>query len=188
MTALTLVFFLYSVLLAPRVLATSDVLLAGFGFSPYEPLCAESCLRSFTSYMLSCTPRGDDDSHSHSHMSPTSPECYANDTSFLTSVAWCFSDRCADYDIPVSKLQEFWEQSVTGTSKVAPKWPYSVALENVDPKPPTYQMTSTDTDLNQTSLVSPDSYLAQWNVLGNVAREALVESNYRYCRIHTCTW
>jgi len=177
MTAFTLVFLTFSALLTSPVLAAGQALLTGYGFSPYEPLCAESCLRSFTSYMLACTPMSDD--HSHSHMSTTPPGCYAEDTSFLTSVAWCFSERCADYDIPISKLQLFWEQFVTGTSKVAPKWPYSVALATVNPKPPAYQLTSADTDLNQTSLVSPDSYLAQWNVLGGVAREGLVESQYR---------
>ncbi|KAK0723355.1 ferric reductase-like transmembrane component [Lasiosphaeria miniovina] len=176
MAAFASVFLAYSALLVSPVLAAGQALLVGYGFSPYDPLCAESCLRSLTSYMLSCTPMSN--GHGDSHMSATPPECYAEDTWFLTSVAWCLSDKCAGHDVPISKLQLFWEQSVTGSSKVAPKWPYSVALANVTPKPPTYQLTEADTDLNQTSLVSPDSYLAQWNVLGNVAREGLVESDY----------
>ena len=179
MAAIPLLFLVSLAFLASPALAIGQALLIGFGFSPYHPLCAESCLRSFTSYMLSCSPSSD--GHSHSHMSATPPECYAKDTAFLTSVAWCFSGKCADSGVPISKLQAFWEQFVTGSPKVTPKWTYSVALANVDPTPPTYQLTAVDTDLNQTSLVSLDKYLAQWNALGNVAREGLVESNYRYC-------
>lgn len=171
------VFLAVSTLFSSPALAAGPLFLAGYGFSPYDPLCAESCLRSFSSLMLACTPASHD--HGHSHMSATPPECYANDTAFLTSVAWCFYESCAEYDVPISKLQRFWENTVTGSSSVPPKWPYSVALANVDPSPPTYRLTSADTDLNRTSLVNPNNYLAQWNVLGNVAREALVESNYR---------
>jgi len=161
--------------------AIGPAFLTGFGFNPYDPLCAESCLRSLSSYMLGCTPGGAD--HGHGHSSATPPECYAQDTSFLTLVAWCMSDKCAKDEVPISKLQQFWEQFVTGSSKVAPKWPYSVALANVSPRPPMYQLGPDDTDLNHTSLVSPNAYLAQWNVLGGVAREGLVESNFRWATL-----
>jgi len=178
MTSSSLI-FLCSILLITPALATSQVLLTGYGFSPYDPRCARSCLRLFTSYKLSYTPTSNNGGHNHGKRPKTSPECYADDTSFLTSVAWCFSEKCADHDVPISKLQQLWEQSVTGTSKVSPKWPYSVALANVDPRPPTYQLTLSDTDLNQTSLIHPDKYLAMWNAMDNLEREALVESNYR---------
>ncbi|KAK0609455.1 ferric reductase-like transmembrane component [Immersiella caudata] len=164
-------------LLVAQTFAAGQVRLTGYGFSPYDPLCAEACLRSFSSYMLACTPMSEGDHGSHSHMSMTPPECYAKDTAFLTSVAWCFSEKCGENGVPISKLQQFWEQFVTSTPKVAAKWAYSVALANVETRP-TYEMTSDDTDLNQTSLVNPMSYLAQWNVLGNVAREGKVESDF----------
>ncbi|KAK0627938.1 hypothetical protein B0T14DRAFT_563702 [Immersiella caudata] len=152
--------------------------LTGFGFYPYEPLCAESCLRSLSSYTLACTTPTQDHS-GHDHSSSTSPECYASDTPFLTSVAWCFSTKCAaESNIPVSTLQLFWEKFVTGTSKVSAKWSYETALANVSPKPPTYQLGDADTGLNVTSIVPPDTYLAQWNVLGMVARENYVESKF----------
>ncbi|KAK5660439.1 hypothetical protein OQA88_12983 [Cercophora sp. LCS_1] len=173
---------IWALSLSNPALAAGPAFLTGYGFTPYDPLCAESCLRSLSSYMLACSPASDD--HSHSHMSSTPPECYADDTPFLTSVAWCFHSRCASFNIPVSKLQRFWEQSVTGTPKVAPKWPYSVALANIT-SPPTYQLGSDDTHLNQTSLVVETTYLAQWNVLGGVAREGLVESNYSFAIIFT---
>ncbi|KAK0751388.1 ferric reductase-like transmembrane component [Schizothecium vesticola] len=183
MTASALLLLAASSLLTGPALAVAPVRITGYGFHPYEPLCAESCLRSFSGYMLACTPMGD--SHSHSHMSPTPPSCYAQDTAFLTSVAWCFHSKCAELDVPVSKLQQFWEQGVTGTSKVTAKWSYPAALEQVSPQPPTYQLVADDTDLNRTSLVVPVRYLAQWNVLGGVAREGLVESNFSLAIIIT---
>jgi len=155
--------------------------LVGYGFNPYDPLCAESCIRSLSSYTLDCSDT--DGGHSgHMHGSSTSNECYASNTPFLTSVAWCFSIKCGEYDIPASTLQAFWEKSVTGSSKVAAKWTYPVALAQVE-SPPTYQLNGSEPLLNVTSLVSPKAYLSQWNVLGMVAREGVVESKYRYGRV-----
>ncbi len=149
------------------------------GFSPYEPLCAESCLRALSSYTLDCTSPADHHG-GHSHGSSTTPDCYASNTPFLTSVAWCFSTKCAEHSVPVSTLQRFWERFVTASNgKVAAKWSYPIALANVGPQPPTHQLDGADTDLNVTSIVSPDAYLKQWNVLGMVAREGVVESKYR---------
>lgn len=152
--------------------------LVGYGFDPYEPLCAESCIRSLSSFTLDCS--NTEGGHSgHMHGSSTSNECYASNTPFLTSVAWCFSTKCAEFNIPASTLQAFWEKSVTGSSKVVAKWTYPVALAQVE-SPPTYQLNGSEPLLNVTSLVSSDTYLRQWNVLGMVAREGVVESKYRY--------
>lgn len=154
-------------------------LLVGYGFYPYGPLCAESCLRALSPYTLNCTVPADHHG-GHSHGSSTTPDCYASNTPFLTSAAWCFSTKCAEHNVPVSTLQRFWEQFVTGSNKVPAKWSYPIALSNVDPQPPTYHLGGADMDLNVTSVVSPDAYLKQWNVLGMVAREGVVESKYRH--------
>ena len=88
-------------------------LLIGYGNMPYDPLCAESCLRSLTTYTLDCTHTADGD-HSHSHGPATSPECFASSTPFLTTVAWCMNTKCAEYNIPVSKLQLFGSSGSPG--------------------------------------------------------------------------
>ncbi|KAK3379111.1 ferric reductase-like transmembrane component [Lasiosphaeria ovina] len=175
----TLVSCLAVILAAITSPASAVQFLVGYGNLPYDPLCAESCLRSFTSYMLAC-PDTLDSGHGSdmSMMSTSAPSCYAASTPFLTSVAWCMSSRCAEHAVAASKLELYWEQTVTGDKAVAPKWSFSTALENVDPKPPAYQMTAADTELNQTSLVLPDAYLRQWNVLGMVDRESIIESTY----------
>ncbi|KLU92767.1 hypothetical protein MAPG_11708 [Magnaporthiopsis poae ATCC 64411] len=53
-------------------LAAAQYYLIGLGYLPYDPLCAESCLRSLMSYTLSCTPSmdmagGSGGGHSMSH-------------------------------------------------------------------------------------------------------------------------
>ncbi|KAH0491920.1 hypothetical protein TgHK011_003322 [Trichoderma gracile] len=146
-------------------------LLEGFGRTSYDPLCAESCLRSFTSLMLPCT----DMEHGMGMMS-TPPSCRAESTPFLTSVAWCMSDKCVG--VPASKLEAYWEDWVTGDKGVQPKWTFSEALANVDPRPPKLQLNSSDTTLNATSIVSPTTYPSQWNVLGAVRDETAIESKY----------
>ncbi|GAB1312357.1 Ferric oxidoreductase domain-containing protein [Madurella fahalii] len=153
-------------------------LLIGYGNMPYDPLCAESCLRSLTTYTLDCTHTGGGHGHGHGHGPATSPECFASSTPFLTTVAWCINTKCAEYNVAVSKLESFWEQWVTGNRSVAAKWTYSVALTHIDPRPPTHHLGDADTILNVTSIVSPSAYLRQWNVLGMVVRENVVESTY----------
>ncbi len=111
-------------------------------------------------------------------MMTTSPQCYAGSTPF-TSVAWCMSTKCAEFGTATSALKAFWEQQVTSDKTVVPKWTYSQALFNVNPQPPTHQLNNSDTALNFTSAVAPDVYLEQWNALGAVYRETIVQSGYR---------
>lgn len=117
-----------------------------------------------------------DHNDGHSHMSPTTPGCYAHDTPFLTSVAWCMNTKCEN--VAVSKIEHYWEKKVTGSAQVPPKWSYSEALAEIRARPPTYQVDSADMELNVTAVVNPTIYLSQWNVLGNVRDTAILESTY----------
>lgn len=156
--------------------------LTGYGYYPYDPLCAAACLRSLQGYMLGCTDMsGSGDSMMG--MMATSPECYGKDIPYLTSVAYCMSTKCPRGNVKFSKLQLFWEEQITGHPDIPPKWTYEQALTHANPSPPTYQLTSNDTSLNTTSIVNPVIYLAQWNVLSAVYRESTLESTYRYVRL-----
>ncbi|KAJ1327055.1 ferric-chelate reductase [Microdochium nivale] len=186
---------LAGLLLAPAP-AWAQVMLIGYGNSPYNPLCAEACLRSFSSLGLECeappsvappsqngstTDHGEGHGHSRRHtMAATTPDCFANNSPFLTSVAWCVSTRCVDQGgVSDSLIQQHWDYWITGTKGVVrPKWSYAQALAAVNPAPPTVQLERTDMMLNMTSLVPPGTYLAQWNVLGGVVDEAKIESTY----------
>ena len=147
--------------------------LMGYGKTAYDPLCAESCLRSLTSLMLPCSIMT-----GGGHMGMyTPPDCRANNTAFLTSTAWCLADKCSHEKESV--IQDYWEKHVTGSAQVPAKWSYFEALGEVDPKPPRYQLSNVDMQLNEPSLVDPDVFLRQWNVLGAVYHEMVMESRYR---------
>ncbi len=154
--------------------------LTGFPANPYDPYCAMSCLRSLYSLLLSCSSTGDTIGMV---TNPTSSSCWAGNTPYLTSLAWCIHAQCAEFDVPNSKLEWFWETEATGQSTageqlVPPKWSYAMALANVNPQPPTNHLAATATELNVTSLVSPDVYLEQWNVLTAVQEEGTTENAY----------
>jgi hypothetical protein len=162
-------------LLATSVLGEGE--LTGFPANPYDPYCAMSCLRSLSSLMLDCSTGGE-----MLGMMPmmTSSECWANNTPYLTSLAWCMKTKCGGFGMPVSKLERFWETDATGQTsagvKVVPaKWSYTETLTYID-KPPTFQLAATDHDLNQTSLVNEDVYILQWNVLTSVQEEVTREN------------
>ncbi|KAF2452346.1 ferric reductase like transmembrane component-domain-containing protein [Lineolata rhizophorae] len=165
-------------LLATSVLGQGQ--LNGFPANPYDPYCAMSCLRSLSSLMLGCSNHDGDTVGMMASM--TSSSCWASDTPYLTSLAWCMHTKCAAFGIPNSKLEYFWETQATGQSSagvetVPAKWSYAEALAHVT-EPPTIQLTATDTDLNTTSLVSPAVYLSQWNVLTSVQTETARENGY----------
>lgn len=159
------------------VLAVGE--LTGFPANPYDPYCGMACLRSLSSLMLACSDGGE---MVGMHAIMTSSSCWASDTPYLTSLAYCMHDKCSSIGIPNSKLEKFWETDATGQQSagvqtVKPKWSYAEALAQVKEKP-TVQLTRADTDLNTTSLVSPDVYTAQYNILYSIQREVTVENGY----------
>lgn len=153
--------------------------LNGFPVNPYDPFCAMSCLRSLYGLTLSCSSMGD--TVGMMDMVTTSA-CWAENTPYLTSLAWCMHTKCADRNVLNSKLEYFWENQATGQSNagqigVPAKWSYSEALANI-PSPPTIEITPEDMVLNDTSLVSPLVYQEQWNILTGVQRETVQENAY----------
>ncbi|KAF4343539.1 ferric reductase transmembrane component 4 [Fusarium beomiforme] len=158
-----------SALLTLQAGSASALGLTGYGLTTYDPICAQACLNSFTSLMLSCSSMHD------GHMA-TPPACRANDTSFLTSMAWCMSEKCAGQKI--SKLEGFWEESVTGSKSVPAKWTYTETLMEIDPKPPRYQLNVTDKALNHTSTLAPFTYLSQYNSLWATNHEMMMGARY----------
>lgn len=154
--------------------------LTGFPANIYSPFCAMTCLRSLYTLMLDCSDMGG--SHVGMMAMSTSTECWASNTPYLTSLAWCMHIKCADFAVPNSKLEAFWEQETTGQKSagvrtVPPKWSYAEALAQVT-EPPKVQLSADDMELNETALVAEDVYLAQWNVLTRVQGETTTENGY----------
>ncbi|KAK3386492.1 ferric reductase-like transmembrane component [Podospora didyma] len=163
-------------LLLPGSPALAQDFLVGYGNYPYDPICAQSCLQAFRSYLLSCSDLEAAKKPFDPLAPPTSPSCYAKDTPFLTSAAWCFSSKCSEESI--AKLEGYWQKSVSGSQAVPPKWSYSVALDKVDPRPPAYQLTFSDLQLNRTSLVVESLYLSSWNGMTALYEEDVKESKF----------
>ncbi|KAK3356341.1 ferric reductase-like transmembrane component [Lasiosphaeria hispida] len=150
--------------------------LVGYGNYPYDPICAQSCLQAFRPYLLNCSDLEAAKKPFDPLAPATAPSCYAEDTPFLTSVAWCFGDKCPEES--VAKLEGYWQQSISGSKGVPPKWTYSVALDKVDPRPPSHQLTFNETQLNRTSLVVENSYLSSWNGMSALYEEDVNESKF----------
>ena len=165
-------------LLFPFLASAQDVLLPGYGNYPWNPICAQSCLQSFRPYLLNCTNLELAKKPFDPVAPPTSASCYASDPAFLTSAAWCLFSRCPDESI--GTLEAYWQVATTRVKTVPPKWSYTVALDKVDPKPPTMQLAMTDLSLNQTSLLPEAAYQAAWNGMVSLYAEQVRESKYRY--------
>lgn len=179
-TPSSMTLFILLTLVALCASSVSATGLAGYGLNFYDPLCAESCLRSFSPLKLSCSIVTGHGAHKRATASPvfSPPKCKANNSAFLTSVASCFSQKCSAEKM--SKLEGYWEENVTGSKDVPAKWTYNEALAEVEENPAKYQLKPTDFSLNETSIVEPLTYLKQWNQLGAYKNEMFLESRYRY--------
>lgn len=155
--------------------------LTGFPANIYDPYCATACLRALNTLTLSCSSEG---VTVGMVTFSTSTECYANNTPYLTSVAWCANTKCAGYDVSASLMEYWWDMQITGqkaagVKAVPAKWTYGEALGHVT-EAPTLHLGATDTVLNDTSLVPPSIYQEQYNVLYGVQREGTVENAFGY--------
>ncbi|KAM0433174.1 hypothetical protein ACHAQK_009353 [Fusarium lateritium] len=146
--------------------------LTTYGLITTDPVCADACLRTLNLLMLSCSAMH----HGDFKTMHTEPSCRANDTAFLTSMAWCINTKCADKK--ASKIEGYWEEWLTGSPSVPAKWSYAQALAEVDPQPPRYQLNVTDMALNRTSVVQPMIYLKQLQSLGGSKHEMMMGSRY----------
>lgn len=138
--------------------------LPGYGFSWYDLVCGFACNNIISGATLACTSM--DHSGGHSHMSmPTSPDCYAGDTAYLTTLAYCMNASCDPHDAPTWRREKFWSTHVTGDESVLPKWDYTTALTKITEPPTAVYNASSPEVLDQTVLVSPASYEMQSNFM-----------------------
>lgn len=135
--------------------------LIGYGINMYQPFCASGCRDSIKKATLNCTPpmvHGAMGGHS---MATTSPECYATDDAFLTTLAYCVSQHCND--LPVWKIEKWWKANVAGNqeSQPDPKWTYQETLARIITPPVTTYIAKSA--LNATNLVSNATWLGNYN-------------------------
>ncbi|KAH7139164.1 ferric reductase like transmembrane component-domain-containing protein [Dendryphion nanum] len=148
----------------------------GYGFSWYDPACGFACNNAISGATLVCTSHAS----GHSHMGgPTSPDCYASDTSYLTTLAYCIKSNCDPVKVPTWKREQFWSTKVTGDPTVSPKWDYIRALEEVDGVPTVEYNSSSKAVLNQTVLVPKATYAMQYNF--NIKFDYIEMLQAKYC-------
>ncbi|KAF2867716.1 ferric reductase like transmembrane component-domain-containing protein [Massariosphaeria phaeospora] len=114
-------------------LSGSTSALIGYGIPMYKPNCAFACRSLFASAMLECSAH-DHVAGAHSHgAGPTSPECRAGDTPWLTTLAYCIKSTCID--VAPFRLEAYWAEQCTGDAAVQPKWTYQETLTELEKVP-----------------------------------------------------
>jgi len=118
--------------------------LIGFGISMYKPNCAFACRGAISGAPLICSDM-DHAGGLMGHGAPsTTPACFAEDSSFLTTLAWCIFDRCEG--IEAWRLEQYWWEKAAATSSIreTPKWTYQQSLDEIA-EPPTRTVNSSET-------------------------------------------
>lgn len=156
--------------------------LVGYGVRPYKPVCALACLRALSGYMLTCSSEMEMHGGMHSHGNAmTSPQCRADDTPWVTTLAYCAQTKCAAEPgrVPTLELEDIWEAQSTEDPTVSPKWTFPQAIANLT-EPPQQELgaDAESETLNFTALVNPEACASQYNAMFAVQRETVVESSY----------
>ncbi|KAK4442545.1 ferric reductase like transmembrane component-domain-containing protein [Podospora aff. communis PSN243] len=144
--------------LLPGLLALSSPAAAfiGYGITMYDPSCAFGCSDALGGFMLECSDHDHVSSgHSHGGGGPTSPECRAGDTPWLTTLAYCIDTMCPE-SVPAWKKEKYWAEQSTGSKTVAPKWTFAEALTQVK-EPPTREVGEEEM-LNFTAIANHESW------------------------------
>ena len=143
-----------TVLLANVPLVTGAFM--GMGGADQTPYCARACRTVLGTANLTCSHMMDMGDHA---MMMTAPECRADDDAWLTSLAYCFDNKC-DGKIPLWQLEQLWIETATGSPDVPAKWSYQEASSQVDGEPHIAWMRGHT--LNTTMTV-PEDLWTNWN-------------------------
>ena len=138
------------------------------GHVPYTPVCGHTCRETVQENRLECSPNG---------TAATSAGCFASNTPYLTTLAYCLSTKCDSETF--LELSSFWSRfSVDSTSPLtAPQLSYKVALQKAGtPNVTAYPGTL----LKQPSLVSNEAYEIQLNSLNSWNEAESTQSKAAY--------
>jgi len=145
--------------------------------SVYDPNCAFACRDIFASAMLTCSGH-DHASGAHSHdQGATSPDCYASDSSWLTTLANCINATCAD--VVPWKLEKYWTERVTGRfTGVEPKWTYQETLARLQGTERPMRLWEEDEMLNFTATFEKDIWESTRGALEHFENAERTHSRY----------
>ncbi|KAM5353383.1 hypothetical protein ACJ41O_000033 [Fusarium nematophilum] len=109
-----------------------------------------------------------------------SAACMANDTAYLTSIAFCISARC-DHSTPPFEIAKFWNTAmIPGQDDpgVVLRHSYDQALALVDSESPPEPLLPTEISLNRTVAVTDPVYLSFLNTVQSYQASGKNESKY----------
>ncbi|KAK2609498.1 hypothetical protein N8I77_002995 [Diaporthe amygdali] len=156
--------------------------IVGFGISLYEDLCCQACHDSLSTLWLNCTTFMSSDDMSGMDMSMsmdmdmpmgmTSDECYASNTPWLQTMAYCIQQNCNADGYPAAKQAKcFSNQAVAGASE-------PTFQDSLPASAPTEELAADAMWLNVTSLVNRELYYSTHGTLGEFARSEYFHTRY----------
>ena len=154
--------------------------IVGFGISLYQDLCCQSCHDSLSSLYLSCTTFMwmDMDMDMDMLMGTTSEQCYATNTPWLQTMAYCIQQNCnADGYSDEKQARCFSTQAVAGASE-------PTFLDSLPATPPSVELSKDAMWINVTSLVNSDIYYSTYGTLAEFARSEYIHTRYSYVVLH----
>ncbi|EKD13649.1 uncharacterized protein L3040_004142 [Drepanopeziza brunnea f. sp. 'multigermtubi'] len=182
-------------LLAVRVaIAQSGHGIIGFGISYYQDQCCQACYDSLSALYLSCTTFSSDmspgmememdmgmdmdmDMDMETTMATTgttSPECYASNSPWLQTMAYCIKSNCDARGFPAEKqVTCFRQHAVMGA-------PTPAFEESLPPEAPTVELAADAMWLNTTSLVNRDTYESTYGTEAEFARAEYIHARYAF--------
>lgn len=146
----------------------------------YKPPCAYACRDMISGAMLDC-PESTEDHHAgmdmdgmsmkkrHGHEDPATPACRSQNLPWLTTLAYCISQKCST--VENSKLEWFWENKASdgdSDEPIVPHWTYGETLMFVNGTPTA--LYDSEEVLNSTVLVDEESYMADYLTIDDFAR------------------
>jgi hypothetical protein len=145
----------------PSVSAHGPDLLGGYGGESGEPLCGWACRYAMPS-SLNCPEFKDMTEEERAEAYPTGA-CFGQDTSYLTSIALCISQRCKERQL--SEMDKFWEDDLYyNPDEISPKWTYFEALAYLNGTTDFEPFNATaETVFNRTITVDDLEYLSEYN-------------------------
>jgi hypothetical protein len=156
----------------------------GFGLSLYQDLCCQTCHDSLSALYLNCTTfpthegmdmSMDMDMDMEMAMMPmTSDECYASNTPWLQTMAFCIQQNCnADGYSADKQAKCFSTQAVAGASE-------PTFQDSLPATAPTLQLSDYAMWLNSTSLVNKNTYESIHGTLKEFTRQEYMHTRYSY--------
>ncbi|KAF7195955.1 Ferric/cupric reductase transmembrane component B [Pseudocercospora fuligena] len=145
----------------------------GYGIVMYNPVCPYACRGVLSASKLSCSTTMVMDG---SPMVDTSTTCYATDTDFLSSMAWCIKSRCTNMEL--WQIEKWWNHEIPGkqVGQRDPKWTYQETLDR-NTTPPITTIRQGD-PLNTTVMITQHTYELQATTLWAFTEVEVNHSKY----------